>query len=776
MKKNPIALVMALSLLLTGCSGTGGNSESVTTAAQTSVSASTDVSGTAEAISSAATAAVSDAQTTAPLTTTVKTGNAETITIQYMVRPSLLSAHYTPVQNVARPAQTYQKAADDLSNVYFGSTDYIKSNEKIMNLLKKNGFAMCDSGSSEFFEIYEMNRYSQDANFITVDSMMHTYHIYFQHLQKSIEKEHLASELLSISQQMMKTAEAQYNDLKGSEWENAAKRELAFFTVAAKLQDDKTAVPAAVKDLVEQELALINKAETVVESPLMHDPDGNVITQVKEDYTQYIPRGYYDETEQLKKYFKAMMWYGRLGFRSDSADLNRTALLITMALNGDALEKWSHIYTITSFFAGASDDFGYYEFKPLIEAIYGKDASVKNLIGDNVRWKQFMEVCKSLPAPQVASVPSYDIASDAEHDAEQKGFRFMGQRFSIDAAAFTQLVYREVKANDKGEQRLLPTALDFPAALGSETALQIIQNEGKANYPNYMDQLNKVRGDIKNAPESTWNTSLYSSWIYTLLPILEEKDAAYPSYMQTDAWKKKDLVTFEGSYTELKHDTVLYSKQVMGEMGSGPDPDYDDRGYVEAEPVVFGRLKSLVNATKEGLSDYGMINAKDKENLGILADLAGKLETIANKELAKELPTDEEFDLIRTFGGQLEHFWEEVMKADFPNEDYVDPKEHPAALITDIASEPNGTCLEVGTGNPSKIFVIVEVDGKLKITSGAAFSYYEFTQPSANRLTDKEWRVRQGIQIEDYENPTKGRNPVDMPKWEQEICIPQTWD
>ena len=776
MKKNPIALMMALTLLLTGCSTTGGNSEpAVTTAAQTTVSSAiSDVTSTAEAISSAATAAASEAATTAAAiqTTSIATGKPETITIQYMVRPSLLSAHYTPVQNVARPAQTYEKPADDFSNVYLGAFSELVKDKDFLDMFKKNGFAMYENGGSEYFQIYESNRYAQEANFVTVDSMMHTYHLYFQHLQKNVEKEHLAKELLAVSKQMMAKAEAQYNDLKGSEWESAAKRALGFFTVAAKLQDDSVKIPAAVKDTVDAELKLISAAQEIKVSPLMHDPTvTDEMQQVKEDYSQYKPRGYYDETEQLKKYFKAMMWYGRLGYRSDFDDLNRTALLITMGMEGDALEKWSHIYTVTSFFAGASDDFGFYEFKPLIEAIYGKDASVKSLIGDTAHWKQFMEVCKSLPAPQISSVPTYDseITSDEDHDAAQKGFRFMGQRFSIDAAAFTQLVYRAVKANDKGEQRLLPTALDFAAALGSDTALQIIKDEGKANYPNYEEQLNKVRKDIQNAPESTWNASLYSSWVYTLLPTLEDKGAAYPAFMQTEAWKKKNLVTFEGSYTELKHDTILYSKQVMGEMGSGPEPDYDDRGYVETEPVVFGRLKSLVIATRDGLNDYGMISAKDKENLGILAELAGQLETIANKELAKENLTDVEFDLIRSYGGQLEHFWEEVMKADFPDEAQVSPYNHPAAIVADIATDPNGKCLEVGTGNASTIYVVAEVNGKLKLCSGAAFSFYEFEQPIAERMTDKEWRVRQGYI---FDGDFSKKNYIDMPKWEQEIIKP----
>ena len=54
---------------------------------------------------------------------------------------------------------------------------------------------------------------------------------------------------------------------------------------------------------------------------------------------------------------------------------------------------------------------------------------------------------------------------------------------------------------------------------------------------------------------------------------------------------KKNLETFAGSYTELKHDTVLYAKQVMAEMGGGELPQWDDRGYVEPEVTVWKKIR-----------------------------------------------------------------------------------------------------------------------------------------------------------------------------------------
>ena len=101
----------------------------------------------------------------------------------------------------------------------------------------RNGFVVCGTAGSEFFEVYENNRYEMIPNFITVDSLMHTYHLYFAFLLKTIEKDYLSSSILELSARMLDDSIAQYEQLKGSEWESAAKRNVAFFTVGSKLLD-----------------------------------------------------------------------------------------------------------------------------------------------------------------------------------------------------------------------------------------------------------------------------------------------------------------------------------------------------------------------------------------------------------------------------------------------------------------------------------------------------------------------------------------------------------
>ena len=311
---------------------------------------------------------------------------------------------------------------------------------------------------------------------------------------------------------------------------------------------------------------------------------------------------------------------------------------------------------------------------------------------------------------------------------------------------------------------MLPDFLDVPAALGSDMAYSILKEEGSTDYANYDKNLNNLKKEFMNNDGTIWNASLYAGWLNTLRPLLEPKGAGYPTFMQNDEWTKKNLETFAGSYTELKHDTVLYSKQVMAEMGGGWDDDKDFRGYVEPEPIVFSRFEALSKNTAKGLKELGYLSADDEDNLNKLAELAGKLKTISVKELGNEKLTDEEYELIEIYGGEIEHFWLDAMKAQTGEED-PNSDNYPAALVVDVATDPNGTVLEMATGDPASIYVVVPVEGKLRIAEGAVYSFYQFTQPISDRLTDTEWRKRMGISVEDYDDFGSYGEAYDHPEW-----------
>jgi Protein of unknown function (DUF3160). len=82
-----------------------------------------------------------------------------------------------------------------------------------------------------------------------------------------------------LSRAMQHKADQQYNTLKGTEWEEAAKINLAYFTVGSLLMNPNETIHPEVNDVVGAELTLINAAGGVSDSPLF--------TGTMEDYSQY---------------------------------------------------------------------------------------------------------------------------------------------------------------------------------------------------------------------------------------------------------------------------------------------------------------------------------------------------------------------------------------------------------------------------------------------------------------------------------------------------------
>jgi len=645
--------------------------------------------------------------------------------VKFMERPSLSSGFdnslYDPDLVPSVPDYSVNADFSNVINATFAdnwSDDYKQK-------ISQNLFVVRSESGREFYETYEFNSYAQEPNFVTVDSLMHTYHIYFAYLLKTTEKTYLSDALKSLSESMYTASLEQYDQCKGTEWESAALRNVEYFAVACELIGSSVDVPGSAKSIVDDEVSKIMDASGITESEL---------TGLQEDYSQYKPRGYYEDNELLQKYFRTMMWYGRMTFSAEDEDMSKSAILMTVALRDNGQSDWNSIYAVTSFFAGASDDYGFCEYLPIINEAFGSDSNCDAIVGDKAGFDRFNSLISKLNPPQIQSIPVYE-----DEENVIPGFRFMGQRFTIDANIMQNLIYRAVRANSNDEQRMLPTVLDVPAALGSEMAEKIALEEGADRFPDYATNLAKLRADIESSPENMWSASLYAGWLNTLRPLLDEKGEGYPKFMQSDEWTKKTLETFAGSYTELKHDTVLYAKQPMAEMGGGGWDEVDDRGYVEPEPLVYARFASLADTTAEGLQSFGMISKDDVENLGLMRDLANKLLVISQKELRNELPTDEEFELIKNYGGNIEHFWYIAMKAE-KNQEYITSEEYPAALVVDVATDPNGYVLEAGTGNPREIAVVVPVDGILRIAYGSVYNYYEFTWPLSDRLTDSKWR------------------------------------
>jgi hypothetical protein len=206
--------------------------------------------------------------------------------------------------------------------------------------------------------------------------------------------------------------------------------------------------------------------------------------------------------------------------------------------------------------------------------------------------------------------------------------------------------------------------------------------------------------------------------------------------MRNQAWAAKALLSGFGSFAELKHDTILFSKQSIAE-GGGENPAPPARNWVEPDPVAYARLVEAVKLMQQGLTERSLLS---KQAGGLLAseiNLFGFFERIAKDELAGKPISRKDNKRLHYIGGELEAIWWRT--ADVSQ--YASPTEvDDEALIADIGSSPKGV-LELGTGRIDRILVLVPDDqGNFQLASGGVYSYYEFLNPPGLRYTDKEWQ------------------------------------
>jgi hypothetical protein len=671
-------------------------------------------------------------------------------------RAKSVFAMYNPQPVNVTPELDQPAIAPDLSNVHIAMP---LSTDQLARLARDGVAASPGLQEKEFFTLYEKARYANVPIFITSDSLLHVYHLMFDKTLRTAEVEYFHPLLQSLNRALIDTADAQYQQLRGTPWEDAALRTVAFIAVGGRLADPDFPIPAYAADLAEAEIANVEAAASIQFSPIFPG------LEYGEDYTQYIPRGHYTRSDVLKAYFKSMMWYGRMTFRlkTKNADVGRaetrSALLLVQALRNtqvkgrSALDAWADLYDPTAFLVGRSDDLTALDYLSVMDAVYGENPALVTL-ADDTNLDIFIAATDALPAPRILGL----VISDTDDETEQtKGLRFMGQRFVPDAYIFRQLIYRNV--GTAIDRRGLPKGLDLLAAMGSERAYELLDSMGDTSYLSYTLQMDKMRTWTGGLTVADWTETVYNSWLYAFYPLLEVPSEGYPTFMQSIAWRDKQLHTALGSWAELKHDTILYAKQTYAEMGAGwmptpPDP-VPARGYVEPVPEFYARVAALAEMTSEGLASRSLIGEQDAANLTHIEELALALKLMAEQQLAGVPLTEDDHARIRYYGGELEHL---VMTsadtpADTPGGTPYMEEDPQAAVIADVATDPdpdadgvpNPVVLEVAVGRVSEIHVVVplvEEDGslRLQVAKGGIFSYYEFPWPAEDRLTDEKWQ------------------------------------
>ncbi len=316
-------------------------------------------------------------------------------------------------------------------------------------------------------------------------------------------------------------------------------------------------------------------------------------------------------------------------------------------------------------------------------------------------------------------------------DPERASIRMMGTRFVLDAYVLDQLVDPNVP------NRFLPSPLDLAAAFGSKFAYDVQARNGVTKMKNYDTQLGEMKTLVADRTQSDWGRTVYDGWLWSLEPSWTPHGKAFPDFMRTNAWTVKSHQTGFASYAELRHDTILYVKQSSGEGGGQEPPALTYRNWVEPDPVVFGRLSAVTGLMLDGLSSRHLLTGEQKALLvdtKLLMDLFAR---IATDELAGRPISAKDNQTLWYVGDRLEALW--FRTTDNPDSNIPSAKDDDA-VIADIARGGNDV-LEIGTGRFDDILVLVpDANGSFEVAVGGVYSYYEFTQPVSNRLTDEAWR------------------------------------
>lgn len=620
--------------------------------------------------------------------------------------------------------------------------------QKLKDKLGKNGFAIVPGEKIQLFHVYEKNDYCDFPSFVTTDLYLQLYHFYFDNVLRSIEEEKFDSIVGLLSNQLYK----HFSTPMSKSLEPARRFNQAYFAIAQALITGKKPpiVSSEYQQMVLDEIKKVNDSENDFSEFLGY-------THVKYAYSLYRPRGHYTRSERIKRYFRAMMWLQSVNFGTDVDLQLQSALLMAEAVGSNPHIKklYDTLFEPITFLMGEPDNV-------TILQVYNemklKGMSAEKLIASKKDYAAVRQSIEKLAQKQTRISPKFETTSPYK-------INLMPQRYQPDGEVLNEMVDTESQVT----KRAVPSGLDVFAAIGCTAAERILiaEQQQDQRWEKFKPTLEKMKQRMK---EIDWDGTVAKRWINSLAE-MNNTDAAYPYFMKTKEWEKKNLNTSLASWAELKHDAILYAKQPFGaECGDYGPPEPTVKGYVEPNVRFWQKAIDLINVTEEVIKKFDLMTEKAQNNTERLREQAEFFLKVSQKELAGKTLTKEEYDQIEIIGATFENISLDLVREKdqwLDGWDNVQGPDKSIAVVADVYTansfnNPNHSILYEGVGPAYEIYVVVEMGGELWLTRGAVFSYREFEQSTdEQRLTDEEWQEKLKTK------PQTGR-----PDWMDEITVP----
>lgn len=655
---------------------------------------------------------------------------------------------------------SYFYTKNDKFDTFYDFNGSKKIPENIQTVLKKDKFYLQRVYKNEYWlnvenpddmiALYKvLHEDDMATTFITTDFLIHNLHLLFDKMLQDTEQ--------SIFYPVLKILVKKYYDQLVEIESNIAENETSlkeavdimkkYFLVPADILGIELISKENYPDDVKTELEYIAKAQGFEKAPIF---------QYKEDYSQFKPRGHYTKNKILKRYFKAMIWFGRLHFYCEIPDdkeelkrnikLTSSALLITKIAKDDPkiLNLWKTLFIPINYIVGESDDYNLLQYLSISKNIdfdnFGK------WLGNDKNIISFIEEAnKKLEGPRISgnTLRQKDEPFADENAKAPGGFRFFGQRFTFDSFIHNQL--SSPRIGDNNHYRNMVKGIDVMAVFGNKLADKLLAGD-KKSIPRFDENYKSLANMVNNFNDTDWRKTFYNSY----LKIIKEAaifDNSMPFYFtQSENWDKKALLTSHAGWAELRHDTILYVKQSYAEKaGKGPEKTWViDKvkrpiGYIEPNLGVLYWLQSILNDSLDLLVENGFMSDNFKNKFEEYKYIIDNLVKIAELEADDKPISTEQNELIYSVPYSLVSI---VLPT--TDTDYIEEKELQMALVADVHTDGvAGEVLEVATGIPYRIYVALnDGQGGKRIAEGFTYSYYEFTQPMDNRLNDDQWKEK----------------------------------
>lgn len=691
-------------------------------------------------------------------------------------------------------------------------------------IFQTNGFVVSERlGADRFAEVYYRLFNDDLPVFVTADSVLHAWHYSFQRLLEESEELQLARALQTVLLGMREALFQMPPSVRNGPLAESITDADYYLAVGSSLICGSNLPPilAGTQGVMET-LAAIEALQFVPEFPLF-----GATRPV--DFSQFAVRGHYTRNPTLGRYFRAFMWVARidlrvLGRRGDPQSLRELGTAVVLANLLQSAQRRTSMAELDAqlrFFIGRADSMDLIQLHQVLwlagltslseHTSIAQIADLQALLDDGSFGEQLYtgDVFYSPFGPEQTQLPA--------------SFAVLGQRFVPDGWAISQVTFDRIRWFEDIPQvtffrkvlRRYASALDVVYAtlgnrqVGDLIAARMLDASGRGSfrdgYP-YAHNLTALAATFERLPAAAWGDSIYTRWLAALRALSAPTTGTeYPQAMRTRAWARHTLNTQLASYTELKHDTVLYAKQPY----TGAIICEYPAGFVEPVPAFWRRMKELAEGTATALTlvpalgevtlevelDWGGtysvrvdLKARKEARIAFCAQFAetmAKLEELARKELAQQPFTDADILFIRGLMNSQDHeYFGRSWDGWYPDLFYKDygqllegspdsnGSNQPDPLVTDIhtappdLSDPAGGVLHEATGNVDMLMIAVDSGPDRMVYAGPTLSHYEFMVPgpTLRRLTDEEWMWR-GFPGSD--NPWPAR-----PEWTRSYLVP----